>query len=214
MAVPFLWPLALFGGAWALNRTGGASSAPSSSAPPSPAQRRNRRKFAKRVLRKFGDTLDKRRASKEVEAFGGAMRERKPDPLAEILRAKRKRKRKRKTAQPTARATPAPPSSTPSTTSTKRRRRVSKRAKRKARAAAASPPTASSSPERAAAAELFNYVTKTETNPRKWGTRAAPNRAIKLLQGQMGEIVADGIYGPATRGRGKQLLGKTFPARR
>jgi len=30
----------------------------------------------------------------------------------------------------------------------------------------------------------------------------------------MGDLVADGIYGPATRARGLELIGKTFPARR
>jgi hypothetical protein len=45
------------------------------------------------------------------------------------------------------------------------------------------------------------------------GSKSAPNQTVALAQADMGELTADGIYGPATRARGKALTGKTFPAR-
>lgn len=64
-----------------------------------------------------------------------------------------------------------------------------------------------------AARDLYRYVTILETRPRRWGDRKNRNPTIKAAQEDMG-LVADGIYGPGTRQRGKELLGKTFPARR
>ncbi len=65
-----------------------------------------------------------------------------------------------------------------------------------------------------AAAELYRYVTVTETRPRRWGNRRRPNEEIKLLQQRMGGLSADGIYGPKTRARGLELTGKKFPPRK
>lgn len=45
------------------------------------------------------------------------------------------------------------------------------------------------------------------------GTKGAPNPFVKSAQIDMGGVAADGIYGPDTRARGKQLLNVTFPAR-
>jgi hypothetical protein len=67
----------------------------------------------------------------------------------------------------------------------------------------------------AAAQELFNYAREVLSKSKGYllGTKAAPSRLVQDAQTDMGEIAADGIYGPATRDRGKALLGKTFPAR-
>jgi hypothetical protein len=64
-----------------------------------------------------------------------------------------------------------------------------------------------------AAAELYDYVTRVERDPRKWGDRRGGNPRIAESQGLMG-LTPDGIYGPRTRARGKELLGKSFPPRR
>ena len=45
------------------------------------------------------------------------------------------------------------------------------------------------------------------------GSKASPSPAVQSAQRDMGGLTADGIYGPATRARGKDLLGETFPAR-
>lgn len=45
------------------------------------------------------------------------------------------------------------------------------------------------------------------------GTKGAPNPFVKSAQIDMGGVAADGIYGPDTRARGKQLINVTFPAR-
>jgi hypothetical protein len=63
-----------------------------------------------------------------------------------------------------------------------------------------------------AAAWVYDQAT---TNPRwNFGTKARPNAELAKAQADMGGIAADGIYGPATKARGKQLIGRTFPARR
>jgi hypothetical protein len=48
----------------------------------------------------------------------------------------------------------------------------------------------------------------------KLGTKANPNPEVKRMQGGMRRLTKDGIYGPATRKRGKELIGKSFPIRR
>ncbi len=65
-----------------------------------------------------------------------------------------------------------------------------------------------------AASDLYNYVTKINTAASTWGTKTRPNDTIKRAQADMGQLVADGIYGPGTRARGKALLGKAFPERK
>lgn len=64
----------------------------------------------------------------------------------------------------------------------------------------------------AAARELASYVTKNKGKGAKLGTKAAPSDVVRALQAQMGGLVTDGIYGPATRERGK-ALGVTMPPR-
>lgn len=69
------------------------------------------------------------------------------------------------------------------------------------------------SPEKAAL-DLLEYATAAINagRARTLGSKGAPNQVVQDAQRDMG-ITADGIYGPATRAKGKQLTGKTFPAR-
>jgi hypothetical protein len=76
--------------------------------------------------------------------------------------------------------------------------------------AAIDTPVSEHSPKEAATA-LYKYVTGTHVD---WGSKAHPNELIRGAQKDMGKIVADGVYGPKTRERGKQLIGKTFPTRK
>ncbi len=45
------------------------------------------------------------------------------------------------------------------------------------------------------------------------GTKARPSQPVMSAQRDMGELTTDGVYGPKTRARGKQLIGETFPPR-
>lgn len=65
-----------------------------------------------------------------------------------------------------------------------------------------------------AARELYTYVSKAIANKQSGllGTKTRPNPFVANAQRDMG-VKPDGIYGPATRARGKALLQKTFPAR-
>lgn len=73
-------------------------------------------------------------------------------------------------------------------------------------------PAVTQTSEQARAAEsLFSYVSKPGAD---FGARGKPSQFVKASQSAMGGVVADGIYGPATRARGAQLTGKTFPPRK
>lgn len=65
-----------------------------------------------------------------------------------------------------------------------------------------------------AARDLYNYVQKTIANKQSGllGSKGRPNPFVRDAQRDMG-LKPDGIYGPATRTRGKQLLQKSFPPR-
>lgn len=68
---------------------------------------------------------------------------------------------------------------------------------------------------RAAAQRLYDYA-RAKVRAGKaseLGSKAKRNGTIKAYQAAMGKISADGIYGPKTRARGKELLGRAFPAR-
>lgn len=69
---------------------------------------------------------------------------------------------------------------------------------------------------RDAAQQLYRYVAGVISAGKAstLGTKGHPNPEVKRLQLAMGRIQGDGIYGPATRARGKELLGRDFPARR
>ena len=80
--------------------------------------------------------------------------------------------------------------------------------------AAAPTPSAAKRTDKTAALELLAYVTPILKAKRgaELGTKNAPNSFVKAAQVDMG-VTPDGIYGPETRTRGKQLIGSTFPAR-
>lgn len=71
--------------------------------------------------------------------------------------------------------------------------------------------------EKQAATDLLAYVTPLLKSGKgsELGVKGKPNPIVKAAQIDMGMPLKeqDGIYGPATRARGKQLLGTTFPAR-
>lgn len=71
-------------------------------------------------------------------------------------------------------------------------------------------PVSEHSPKEAAEA-LLMYVTGAGVD---WGSKPKPNPIIRDAQKAMQKLTADGIYGPKTRDRGKQLTGKTFPPRK
>ena len=66
-----------------------------------------------------------------------------------------------------------------------------------------------------AARELWAHASKllAEGHGAQLGTKGAPSAFVKAAQLDMGLAGADGIYGPATRAKGKQLTGLFFPAR-
>lgn len=64
-----------------------------------------------------------------------------------------------------------------------------------------------------AARQLLTYVNAAIAQKRTLGSKASPDPVVKAAQLDMGVSPADGIYGPATRSRGKALIGSTFPAR-
>lgn len=66
------------------------------------------------------------------------------------------------------------------------------------------------------AAERLYYLVGQLLHSKRYGelgTGANPNQQIARLQAAMGLIEADGIYGPKTRARGKELTGMEFPVR-
>lgn len=66
-----------------------------------------------------------------------------------------------------------------------------------------------------AARELLSYVSPLARggNTAELGTKDKPNETIRGLQTEMRGLKADGVYGPKTQARGKELLGVEFPAR-
>jgi hypothetical protein len=66
-----------------------------------------------------------------------------------------------------------------------------------------------------AALELLAYVTPILAAKRgsELGLKNHPNAVVKAAQLDMGDVPADGIYGPRTRAKGTALTGKKFPAR-
>jgi hypothetical protein len=76
-------------------------------------------------------------------------------------------------------------------------------------------PSASGRTPIRAAQELHDYARKAIANRQGalLGTKTRPNAFVRGAQLDMGVTPADGIYGPATRTRGQQLLRKSFPAR-
>jgi hypothetical protein len=84
----------------------------------------------------------------------------------------------------------------------------------------AAPPPATEPVRRApeqAARELLAYVKAALASgtglATKLGTKATPSATVRDAQRDMGQITADGIYGPATRERGRALISTPFPPR-
>jgi hypothetical protein len=83
----------------------------------------------------------------------------------------------------------------------------------KTAAAVVAPKPSATRSAKQAATELLQYAKAAIAQNASLGTKAAPNSMVKAAQIDMGVSPADGIYGPATRNRGKALTGTTFPAR-
>lgn len=77
-----------------------------------------------------------------------------------------------------------------------------------------SPAAAGRAPQRAAQ-DLLDYVAPLLRSGKGGllGSKGKPNLTVQSAQQDMGQLVADGIYGAATRKRGLELIGKSFPAR-
>jgi hypothetical protein len=70
-------------------------------------------------------------------------------------------------------------------------------------------------PEIQSALALLAYVQALGTSGRAaaLGYRNHPNATVRTAQQGMGELTADGIYGPRTRRRGFELTGSNYPPR-
>ncbi len=78
-------------------------------------------------------------------------------------------------------------------------------------AAPAVPPVTTTNEQARAAESLLAYLQKPGADQ---GVKGKPSSFVRASQSAMGALTADGIYGPATRARGAQLTGKTFPPRK
>jgi hypothetical protein len=78
----------------------------------------------------------------------------------------------------------------------------------------ATAPAAIRSPVKAAQ-DLLKYARGliSDGHASQLGNASNPNPYVQAAQRDMGGIKDDGVYGPATRQRGKALTGETFPAR-
>lgn len=68
---------------------------------------------------------------------------------------------------------------------------------------------------RQAAADLFNFASTAirEGRVSDLGEKTAPSNYVAAAQRDMRLISSDGLYGPKTAARGKELLGREFPSR-
>lgn len=73
------------------------------------------------------------------------------------------------------------------------------------------PPLTAANEQARAAESLLAYLSQPGADQ---GIKGKPSSFVRASQSAMGQLTADGIYGPATRARGAQLTGKTFPPRR
>lgn len=117
--------------------------------------------------------------------------------------------------RPAPAAPPAPPAAAVKPAASKRK--PTHAAAPAQRPAPAAPPAASvqRAPEQAAR-ELYDYASAALKAKKgsQLGTKGRPSAVVQSAQRDMGQITADGIYGPSTRARGKQLTGVTFPERK
>lgn len=230
---PLLLPLAGAATLFLLGSSKGSAAAKSRS-PTGPV----RRKSAKRAVEKahaLGLRTGRERSKAKVlaaaerviarKARGGG----KPDPLGELLpkakaaagswkdlatRLAKAAASKKAKAAPKRRKSKRKAKRKPASLSTIPDLRGGLRLKKKRKPIRRARPRARVDDSKVAAAELYKYVTQTNTRARTWGNKRQRNAVILELQKRMGQITADGIYGPNTRARGKALIGKTFPARR
>lgn len=141
----------------------------------------------------------------------------KPDPLADILASAKPKKKHRKARKRRPKRKPSGLTLSQAQREAAMRRLARSRPRKKKRkgreSPAPAPPVVKIRPPEEAARDLLNYVTKVETNARRWGHKGHPNQVIKFAQADMG-ATPDGIYGPQTRRIGKRLIGKTFPPRK
>ena len=75
--------------------------------------------------------------------------------------------------------------------------------------------TAASRSPRQAATDLYTYVTQAMRQGLEGplGSKTTPDEYLAAAQRDMRLIASDGIYGPKTAARGKELLGREFPPR-
>lgn len=66
-----------------------------------------------------------------------------------------------------------------------------------------------------AAQDLYTYATALirAGHGERLGSKASPDETVRSAQRDMKGLVIDGIYGPKTMSRGKELLGREFPSR-
>lgn len=232
---PLLLPLAGAATLFLLGRPSGAKASPRARGPTGPVRRKSAKRAVERAhalgLRKGRERTKEKvaRAADRVVARR-ARAGTKPDPLGELLpKAKAAAGSWKDLATRLAKAAASKKRKTAPKAAPKRRKKKRKpkpaalstipnlrglRLKKKRKPTARARPAARVDDSKVAAAELYKYVTQTNTRPRTWGTKNKRNAVIMELQKRMGRLTADGIYGPKTRYRGRALIGKTFPVRR
>jgi hypothetical protein len=77
--------------------------------------------------------------------------------------------------------------------------------------AAPVPPLTAANQQQRAAQGLLAYL---QGQGADQGSKGSPSPMVRAAQQQMGALTADGIYGPATRARGAQLINTPFPPRK
>lgn len=112
-------------------------------------------------------------------------------------------------------ATPPAPSSAAST-STKTKTKTKPSAATASSTPATPPAPSSKRSPREAAQALYDFATNALHSGRgaDLGTKGHPSSFVRAAQQDMGGVTADGFYGPATKDRGRALIGKTFPTRK
>lgn len=146
-------------------------------------------------------TIDSKPPASKPKPKPPGKKDKLPDPLKDLIDA----------AAPPA---PAPSSSKPKPKPKPRPAPPASKPRPPAPSSSAAPASSNRTPA-LAAAQLYDYVSAVLKAKKgsTLGTKGAPNATVLAAQRDMGGIVADGIYGLATRTRGKQLIGKTFPPR-
>lgn len=142
-------------------------------------------------------------------------RRRRRAPRAEEPKRRRRRKRKSKALPGRAGRPPKPAGRGPIPTHKVKLKKGKARRRKGTPRTPPKPSTPVLSAKQAAQA-LYEYASRLVSAGRAsaLGTKNRRNSKVKAWQAAMGRIKDDGIYGPATRRRGKELLGMEFPVRR